>query len=62
MRECILDYTGEAVVEVRSAGIPGVIELMIHTSETSTQALLDSYALSELRTIIQKTLERTQDK
>lgn len=62
MRECILDYTGEAVVEVRSAGIPGVIELIIHTSETSNQALLDAYALSELRTTIQKTLERTNDK
>ena len=58
----VLDYTGEAVVEVRSAGIPGVIELVIHTSETSNSALLDSYALSELRTTIQKTLERTNDK
>lgn len=58
----MLDYTGEAVVDVRSAGIPGVIALQIHTSATSTSALLDSYALSELRTIIQKALERTQDK
>lgn len=62
MNPGVLDYTGEAVVDVHSAGIPGVIELMIHTSETSTSALLDSYALSELRTSIQKTLERTQDK
>ena len=61
----VLDYTGEAVVDVRSAGIPGVVKLTIHTSTTSTtstSALLDSYALSKLRTIIQKTLERTQDK
>ena len=62
MNAGVLDYTGEAVVDVRSAGIPGVVKLTIHTSETSTSALLDSYALSELRTIIQKTLERTQDK
>ena len=58
----VLDYTGEAVVDVRSAGIPGVVKLTIHTSTTSTSALMDSYALSELRAIIQKTLERTQDK
>ena len=58
----VLDYTGEAVVDVRSAGIPGVVKLTIHTSTTSTSALMDSYALSELRTIIQKTLERTNDK
>lgn len=58
----VLDYTGEAVVDVRSAGIPGVVKLTIHTSTTSTSALLDSYALSELRAIIQKTLERTNDK
>ena len=62
MRECILDYTGEAVVEVRSAGIPGVIELVIHTSETSNSALLDSYALTELRDLITEALERTNDK
>ena len=62
MRDGLLDYTGEAVVDVHSAGIPGVIKLTIHTSTTSTSALLDSYALSELRAIIQKTLERTQDK
>ena len=62
MSESILDYTGEAVVDVRSAEIPGVIELTIRTSEPSTSALLDTYALSELRIIIQKTLERNQDK
>lgn len=62
MNSGVLDYTGEAVVDVRSAGIPGVVKLTIHTSETSTSALLDSYALSELRAIIQKTLERTNDK
>lgn len=58
----VLDYTGEAVVDVQSAGIPGVIKLTIHTPTTSTSALLDSYALSELRTIIQKTFERTNEK
>ena len=58
----VLDYTGEAVVDVQSTGIPGVIKLTIHTPTTSTSALLDSYALSELRTIIQKTLERTNNK
>lgn len=62
MRDGLLDYTGEAAVDVQSAGIPGVIKLTIHTPTTSTSALLDSYALSELRTIIQKTIERTQDK
>lgn len=62
MRDGLLDYTGEALVDVQSAGIPGVVKLTIHTPTTSTSALLDSYALSELRTIIQKTLERTQDK
>lgn len=62
MNPGVLDYTGEAVVDVRSAGIPGVVKLTIHTPTTSTSALLDSYALSELRAIIQKTLERTNDK
>ena len=62
MNTGVLDYTGEAVVDVRSAGIPGVIKLTIHTSETSTSALLDSYALSELRAIIQNTFERTDNK
>ena len=58
----MLDYTGTTALTLRSAGIPGVVALEIHTSETSTSALLDSYALMELRTIIQKTLERTNDK
>ena len=62
MRDGLLDYTGEAVVDVRSAGIPGIVKLTIHTSTTSTSALLDSYALSELRAIIQNAFERTQDK
>lgn len=58
----LLDYTGEAVVDVHSAEIPGVIELTIHTPTTSTSALLDAYALSELQTLIQEVFERTQDK
>ena len=62
MRDGLLDYTGTTALTLRSAGIPGVVKLTIHTSTTSTSALLDSYALSELRAIIQKTLERTQDK
>lgn len=62
MRDGLLDYTGTTALTLRSAGIPGVIKLTIHTPTTSTSALLDSYALSELRTIIQKTLERTNDK
>ena len=66
MNPGVLDYTGEAVVDVHSAGIPGVIKLTIHTpttsTSTSTSALLDSYALGELRNIIQKALERTNNK
>lgn len=62
MNTGVLDYTGRALVEVQSAEIPGVIELTIHKPTTVATALLDSYALSELRAIIQKTLERTQDK
>lgn len=62
MRDGLLDYTGTTALTLRSAGIPGVVALEIHTSETSIPALLDSYALSELRTIIQKTLERTDNK
>ena len=62
MNPGVLDYTGRALVAARSAEIPGVVELTIHTPTTVASALLDSYALSELRTIIQKTLERTQDK
>lgn len=58
----VLDYTGEAVVDVHSAGIPGVVKLTIHTSTTSTPALLDSYALMELRDLINEALERTNDK
>ena len=62
MNTGVLDYTGEALVDVRSTGIPGGIALQIHTLETSIQAQLDSYALSELRAIIQNTFERTNDK
>ena len=62
MNTGVLDYTGEAVVDVRSAGIPGVVKLTIHTSTTSTSALLDSYSLNELRVIIQNAFERTNDK
>ena len=62
MNTGVLDYTGEAVVDVRSSGIPGVIKLTIHTSTTSTSALLDSYSLNELRVIIQNAFERTNDK
>lgn len=58
----LLDYTGEAVVDVHSSGIPGVIELTIHTPTTSTSAFLDAYALSELQTLIQKAFERTNNK
>ena len=58
----MLDYTGEAVVDVQSAGTPGVVKLTIHTPATSTSALMDSYALGELRNIIQKALERTNNK
>lgn len=58
----VLDYTGEAVVDVQSAGIPGVIKLTIHTPTTSTSALLDSYALTELRDLITEALERINDK
>ena len=62
MRGGMLDYTGEAVVDVQSAGTPGVVKLTIHTPATSTSALMDSYALGELRNIIQKALERTNNK
>lgn len=64
MNPGVLDYAGEAVLDVRSAGIPGVVKLTIHTptTSTSTSALLDSYALMELRTIIQKALERSNEK
>ena len=62
MRDGMLDYTGTTALTLRSAGIPGVVALEIHTSETSTPALLDSYALMELRDLITEALERTQDK
>lgn len=62
MRDGLLDYTGTTALTLRSAGIPGVVALEIHTSTTSTSALLDSYSLNELRVIIQKALERTNDK
>lgn len=58
----VLDYTGTTALTLRSAGIPGVVALQIHTSETSTPALLDSYALTELRDLINEALERTNDK
>lgn len=58
----MLDYTGTTALTLRSAGIPGVVALQIHTSETSTPALLDSYALMELRDLINEALERTNDK
>ena len=58
----VLDYTGEAVVDVQSAGTPGVVKLTIHTPAASTSALMDSYALGELRNIIQKALDRTNNK
>ena len=57
----MLDYTGTTALTLRSAGIPGVA-LQIHTSETSTPAQLDSYALTELRDLITEALERTNDK
>lgn len=58
----MLDYTGTTALTLRSAGIPGVVALEIHTSEASTPALLDSYALMELRDLINEALERTNDK
>ena len=58
----MLDYTGTTALTLRSAGIPGVVKLTIHTSTTSTSALLDSYSLNELRVIIQNAFERTNDK
>ena len=58
----VFDYTGRALVEVQSAETPGVVKLTIHTLTTSTSALLDSYALMELRDLITEALERTDDK
>ena len=58
----MLDYTGTTALTLRSAGIPGVVALQIHTSESSIPALLDSYALMELRDLINEALERTNNK
>lgn len=58
----MLDYTGTTALTLRSAGIPGVVALQIHTSKTSIPALLDSYALMELRDLITEALERTDNK
>ena len=62
MNPGVLDYTGTTALTLRSAGIPGVVALEIHTSETSIPALLDSYALMELRDLITEALERTTNK
>lgn len=62
MMDGLLDYTGTTALTLRSAGIPGVVALQIHTSETSTPALLDSYALTELRDLINEALERINNK
>lgn len=58
----VIDYTGRALVEVQSAETPGVVKLTIHTLTTSTSALLDAYALVELRDLITEALERINDK
>ena len=58
----MLDYTGTTSLTLRSAGIPGVVALEIHTSEASIPALLDSYALMELRDLITEALERINNK
>lgn len=58
----VLDYTGRSLVAARSAEIPGVIELTIHTPTTVASALMDAYALMELRNITQKALERSNEK
>ena len=62
MRDGLLDYTGTTALTLRSAGIPGVVALEIHTSETSTPALLDSYALMALRDLITEAIERINNK
>lgn len=62
MRDGLLDYTGSTALTLRSAGIPGVVALQIHTSETSIPALLDAYALMELRDLITEALERINNK
>lgn len=58
----MLDYTGTTALTLRSVGILGVVALQIHTSESSISALLDSYALMELRDLINEALERTNNK
>lgn len=62
MNPGVLDYTGTTALTLRSAGIPGVVALEIHTSETSIPALLDSYALLELRDLITEAIERINNK
>ena len=62
MRDGLLDYTGTTALTLRSAGIPGVVALQIHTSETSIPALFDSYALLELRDLITEAIERINNK
>ena len=62
MNPGVLDYTGRALVAARSAEIPGVVELTIHTPTTVASALMDAYALMKLRDLITEALERTQDK
>ena len=62
MRDGMLDYAGTTALTLRSAEIPGVVKLTIHTPTAAASALLDAYALSELQTIAQKALERTDDK
>lgn len=61
MRDGMLDYTGTTALTLRSAEIPGVVELTIHTPTAVASALLDAYALSELQNIAQKALERTDN-
>ena len=62
MRDGMLDYTGTTALTLRSAEIPGVVELTIHTPTAVASALMDAYVLSERQTIAQKALERTDDK
>lgn len=62
MNPGVLDYTGRALVAARSAEIPGVVELTIHTPTTVASALMDAYALMELRDLITEALERANNK
>lgn len=62
MNHGVLDYTGRALVAARSAEIPGVVELTIHTPTTVASALMDAYALMELRDLITEALERANNK